>query len=106
ATFSSDLVFDGAAGRAYVEQDAPRPLNVYGKSKAVAERKILAMGGEALVIAHLCARPRGCDPGPDDRRRAGAVAPRQSRRRFLGRIRVATGGSPGPRSRSDRTHAG
>lgn len=49
-TFSSDLVFDGAKGAPYVETDAPAPLNVYGRSKADAERRVLALGGEALVI--------------------------------------------------------
>jgi dTDP-4-dehydrorhamnose reductase len=50
ATFSSDLVFDGALGRAYVEGDEPRALNVYGQSKVEAERGVLAMGGRPLVV--------------------------------------------------------
>src|SRR3954463_11941558 len=37
-TFSSDLVFDGRLGRAYVESDAPCPTCVYGASKLEAER--------------------------------------------------------------------
>lgn len=49
-SFSSDLVFDGRLGRPYVETDAPRPLNVYGASKASAEQRILALGGRALVV--------------------------------------------------------
>jgi dTDP-4-dehydrorhamnose reductase len=48
--FSSDLVFDGRLRRPYVESDAPAPLNVYGRSKAQAERAILALGGQALMI--------------------------------------------------------
>jgi len=48
--YSSDLVFDGRAGRAYVEGDAPAPLNVYGESKALAERGVLEAGGKALMI--------------------------------------------------------
>ncbi|MCW2392752.1 dTDP-4-dehydrorhamnose reductase [Sphingobium sp. B1D7B] len=48
--FSSDLVFDGHGRRAYVESDAPAPLNVYGESKARAEAGVLAAGGRALVI--------------------------------------------------------
>jgi dTDP-4-dehydrorhamnose reductase len=48
--FSSDLVFDGALARPYVESDAPAPLNVYGISKAEAERRVLAAGGQALVV--------------------------------------------------------
>jgi dTDP-4-dehydrorhamnose reductase len=50
ALFSSDLVFDGCAGRPYVESDAPCPLNVYGGSKAAAERDVLAVCGGALVV--------------------------------------------------------
>ena len=49
-TFSSDLVFDGRAGRAYVEADEPNPLNVYGATKAEAERRVLEMLPAALVI--------------------------------------------------------
>jgi dTDP-4-dehydrorhamnose reductase len=50
ATFSSDLVFDGRIARPYVESDPVGPLNVYGQSKAQAERAILELGGRALVI--------------------------------------------------------
>jgi dTDP-4-dehydrorhamnose reductase len=49
-TFSSDLVFDGRNARPYVESDTPNPLNVYGRSKAEAERRVLAAGGEPLVV--------------------------------------------------------
>lgn len=49
-TFSSDLVFDGLSERPYVEDDEVAPLNVYGASKALAERRVLAMLPEALVI--------------------------------------------------------
>ena len=48
--FSSDLVFDGLAGRAYVESDAPAPLNVYGQSKARADFALDVLGGRTLVI--------------------------------------------------------
>jgi dTDP-4-dehydrorhamnose reductase len=37
-TVSTDYVFDGLKGAAYVEQDIPAPLNVYGASKLAAER--------------------------------------------------------------------
>jgi dTDP-4-dehydrorhamnose reductase len=43
-------VFDGALDRPYVETDEPRPLNAYGRSKAEAERQVLAAGGDALVV--------------------------------------------------------
>ncbi len=49
-TYSSDLVFDGAANRPYTEDDEPHPLNVYGASKAEAERRILSVMPEALIV--------------------------------------------------------
>lgn len=49
-TFSSDLVFDGAKRSPYVEGDAPAPLNVYGRSKAEAERRVFVALPTALVI--------------------------------------------------------
>jgi dTDP-4-dehydrorhamnose reductase len=49
-TFSSDLVFDGAKRSPYVERDATAPLNVYGRSKAEAERRVLEAHARALVI--------------------------------------------------------
>jgi len=49
-TFSSDLVFDGAAGRPYLESDPVHPLNVYGRTKVEAERRVLALAPSALVV--------------------------------------------------------
>src|SRR5918993_1063591 len=49
-SFSSDLVFDGALGRSYVESDRPQPLNVYGASKAEAEGRILDLLPRSLMI--------------------------------------------------------
>ena len=49
-TFSSDLVFDGAQRSPYLE-DAPLcPLNAYGHSKAEAERRVLELLPDALII--------------------------------------------------------
>lgn len=48
--YSSDLVFDGARDTPYTEADTPRPLNVYGASKAEAERRVLEVMPGALVI--------------------------------------------------------
>jgi dTDP-4-dehydrorhamnose reductase len=39
--FSTDYVFDGAKGAPYVESDAPRPLNVYGRTKLESEAVVL-----------------------------------------------------------------
>jgi dTDP-4-dehydrorhamnose reductase len=49
-TYSSDLVFDGSRATPYTEADTPRPLNVYGASKAEAERRVLETMPGALVI--------------------------------------------------------
>ena len=49
-TYSSDLVFDGTKGEAYDETDKPCPVNVYGASKAEAERRVLAILPSALII--------------------------------------------------------
>src|SRR5205085_12659868 len=49
-TFSSDLVFDGARDEPYLETDAPAPLNVYGRTKAEAEARVLAAYPDALVV--------------------------------------------------------
>jgi dTDP-4-dehydrorhamnose reductase len=49
-TFSSDLVFDGQHNTPYLEGDAPRPLNVYGHSKLLAEQALLTQLPSALVV--------------------------------------------------------
>jgi dTDP-4-dehydrorhamnose reductase len=49
-TFSSDLVFDGQTQTPYLESHAPCPLNVYGSSKALAERSVLRSHADALVV--------------------------------------------------------
>lgn len=48
--FSTDYVFDGDKGSPYVEDDAPRPLNIYGASKLSGERMVLASCPRALVL--------------------------------------------------------
>ncbi|WBH18144.1 sugar nucleotide-binding protein [Sphingomonas radiodurans] len=47
---SSDLVFDGTLGRAYLEDDLPHALCVYGRSKVELEAGSLAYGYCPLVI--------------------------------------------------------
>jgi dTDP-4-dehydrorhamnose reductase len=49
-TFSSDLVFDGQLGRAYIEPDPTAPACAYGKSKAEAEQRLMAIDANALII--------------------------------------------------------
>lgn len=48
--FSSDLVFDGSKKSPYHESDKVMPLNVYGRSKAEAERCILTEHPRSLII--------------------------------------------------------
>ena len=57
---STDLVFDGEKGR-YAEDDAPRPLSVYGRTKLDAEEAVLAAapGACALRVASVYGRPLG-----------------------------------------------
>jgi dTDP-4-dehydrorhamnose reductase len=49
-TFSSDLVFDGTRGTAYVESDPTAPLGIYGASKASAEQRVRDADPDALII--------------------------------------------------------
>jgi dTDP-4-dehydrorhamnose reductase len=49
-TFSSDLVFDGRLGRPYDEEDEVSPCCLYGRSKAEAEKRVLAASDKALVV--------------------------------------------------------
>lgn len=49
-TFSSDLVFDGERSEPYVETDTVAPLGVYGRSKAEAETRVLAVLPSALIV--------------------------------------------------------
>lgn len=47
---STDYVFDGLKGAPYLENDAPNPLNVYGRSKLEGERRALAHCPNTLVV--------------------------------------------------------
>jgi len=48
--FSTDYIFDGAKGSAYVETDTPYPLNVYGQTKLEGEQAVKAAGGSWLIF--------------------------------------------------------
>lgn len=47
---SSDYVFDGTKDGAYVENDAPNPLNVYGASKLEGEKRLREATDRHLVL--------------------------------------------------------
>jgi len=48
--YSTDYVFDGKKGSAYIEIDAPNPLNVYGESKLEGEQMVREVGGASLIL--------------------------------------------------------
>jgi len=48
--YSTDYVFDGTKGEPYTEEDQPKPLNVYGKTKLAGERAIQDVGGAYLIF--------------------------------------------------------
>ena len=47
---STDYVFDGKKDSPYLEEDAPNPLNVYGKSKLEGEKYILKILNKFYII--------------------------------------------------------
>ena len=49
--YSTDYVFDGSKGAPYTEEDEPRPINTYGRTKLAGERAI-----KAVDIPHLILR--------------------------------------------------
>jgi dTDP-4-dehydrorhamnose reductase len=48
--YSTDYVFDGTKDDAYVEDDAPCPLNAYGRSKLAGEIAVRETGGDHLIL--------------------------------------------------------
>jgi dTDP-4-dehydrorhamnose reductase len=47
---STDFVFDGNSNRAYLPNDQPKPLSVYGASKLGGERHVLDAGPSGIVL--------------------------------------------------------
>ncbi|MER3496193.1 MAG: dTDP-4-dehydrorhamnose reductase [Armatimonadota bacterium] len=52
-SISTDFVFGGDLGRPYVEDDEPRPLGVYARTKREGEVRILDQGGVIVRTAWL-----------------------------------------------------
>ena len=48
--YSTDYVFDGTKGAPYCEDDAPDPINEYGKSKLAGEVAIRHSGAQHLIL--------------------------------------------------------
>jgi dTDP-4-dehydrorhamnose reductase len=48
--FSTDYVFDGKKGSAYVESDPPDPLNVYGNSKWMGEQAVAQVSSSYMIF--------------------------------------------------------
>ena len=48
--FSTDYVFDGTKEGAYVEDDIPNPLNVYGASKLEGENRLRAAADRHVIL--------------------------------------------------------
>jgi dTDP-4-dehydrorhamnose reductase len=58
-SFSTDYVFDGHKGTAYVETDDPHPLNAYGRTKLAQEHETLAWHRGTVVRTAWLFSPRG-----------------------------------------------
>ena len=48
--FSTDYVFDGRAGRPYLVDDEPDPINAYGRSKLAGDHAIVEAGCRHLLV--------------------------------------------------------
>ncbi len=48
--YSTDYVFDGSKASPYTENDAPAPLNVYGRSKLAGDRAVMDSGAPYLIL--------------------------------------------------------
>ena len=48
--YSTDYIFDGTKGSPYAEEDAPNPLNVYGRTKLAGERAVQQSECRYLIL--------------------------------------------------------
>ncbi len=48
--YSTDYVFDGKKNTPYTEDDAPCPINAYGRSKLAGERAVGEVGGNYIIF--------------------------------------------------------
>ena len=48
--YSTDYVFSGSPGRAWLESDAPQPISAYGRTKLAGEEEIRRSGARALIL--------------------------------------------------------
>ena len=48
--YSTDYVFDGAKEAPYTEDDAPHPINAYGRSKLAGETALRQAGGDYAIL--------------------------------------------------------
>jgi len=48
--YSTTFVFDGHKREPYTENDAPQPINAYGRSKLAGEQAIIDCGGDYVIL--------------------------------------------------------
>lgn len=48
--YSTDYVFDGSKSEPYTEEDAPNPINAYGKTKLAGERAVLSTATPCFIL--------------------------------------------------------
>lgn len=63
---STDLVFDGALGRPYTEEDEPSPVMEYGRQKLEAEHAVREEAPDALIVRTSLIYG-GREPSPHER---------------------------------------